>query len=394
MSPEKRQYAPIDPPERILMAPGPCNLHPAVQRAAAAPLMGHMDPVLFQIMDDTIELLRYAFQTENGLTFSFPGTGGAGMVGSFLNVVEPGDRVVIGVGGVFAGRMVDVAARLGADVKVVETPWGKAVDAEDMRQAVRAHQPKVVAVVHGETSTGVEQPLGDIAKIAHEAGALFLVDTVATLGGVDVPVDKLGIDVCYSGSQKCLGAPPGLSPVTFNDRAVEAIRQRKSKPLDWYLDASMLEKYWNKERVYHHTAPVLMIYALREALRIVYEEGLEARFARHSKCADGLVAGLQAMGLQLFADPAVRLVSVTSVVVPEGVDDARVRGGLLNEFGIEIAGGLAAYRGRMWRIGLMGYSAQPKNVLLLLTALETLLRRHGFKMQDGAGVAAAEKAFG
>lgn len=394
MSSEKREYAPINPPERILMAPGPCNLHPAVQRAAIAPLMGHMDPVLFQIMDDTVDLLRYAFQTENGLTLVFPGTGGAGMSGSFMNVVEPGDRVVVGVGGVFAGRMVDVASRLGADVKVVETPWGTAVDPEAMRQAIRQHQPKVVAVVHGETSTGVEQPLAEIGQIAHEHGALYLVDTVATLGGVDVPVDKLDIDVCYSGSQKCLGAPPGLAPVTFSERAVEVMRNRKTKTLDWYLDASMLEKYWNKERVYHHTAPVLMIYTLREALRIVYEEGLEARFTRHRRCAEALVAGLQAMGLKLFADPAVRLVSVTSVVVPEGVDDGKVRAGLLNEYGIEIAGGLGAYRGKMWRIGVMGYSAQPKNILLLLAALETMLRRQGFKVPDGAGVAAAEMVLG
>ncbi|MCL5257047.1 MAG: alanine--glyoxylate aminotransferase family protein [Chloroflexi bacterium] len=349
----------------------------------SAPLLGYFDPEYFKIMDEVMDLLRYVFQTKNQVTFSVPATGGAGMEAALVNVIEPGDNVVVGVTGFFAGRMVEIAKRCGAKVFPVTTEWGKAIDLEEMQKALETHKPKVVATVHGETSTGVEQPVAEIGRMVRDAGAYMVLDTVASLGGPQVKVDEWLVDVCYSGSQKCLSAPPGLAPITFSDRAVQMIRSRKTPVQSWYFDITMHERYWIDPRVYHHTGPALMVFALREALRLVYEEGLEARERRHQVTSDALVAGLTAMGLKMFADPAHRLSSVTSVWIPDGVDDMKIRRGLLNKFNIEITGGLGDFKGKMWRIGLMGYSCKASNVLLFLAALETLLRAEGVSVPSG-----------
>lgn len=376
-------YGPLNPPERVLMAPGPSNLPPAVLQAMSAPLLGYFDPEYFKIMDEVMGLLRYVFQTKNRVTFSVPATGGAGMEAALVNVIEPGDSVVVGVTGFFAGRMVEIAKRCGAEVHPVTTEWGKTVDLEEIRRAIKAYRPKVVATVHGETSTGVEQPIAEIGKMAREADAYMVLDTVASLGGPQVKVDEWMVDVCYSGSQKCLSAPPGLAPITFSDRAVEMIRNRNTPVQSWYFDITMHERYWIDPRVYHHTGPALMVFALREALRLVYEEGSEVRERRHQVTSDALVAGLKAMGVKPFADPAHRLSSVTSVWIPDGVDDMKIRKALLSQFNIEITGGLGDFKGKMWRIGLMGHSCKASNVLLFLAALETLLRADGVSVSSG-----------
>lgn len=381
------------PIQRILMAPGPSNVHPRVLQAMMAPLAGHRDPEFLAIMDETADLLRQVFVTQNVATFSLPATGGAGMEASLVNLLEPGDTAVIGVAGFFAARMVEIAQRCGARTVVVQGEWGKALDPDDFRKALQQHPAKVVALVHGETSTGVSQPLAEIARLAHENGALVAVDAVATLGGVELSVDAWQLDITYSGSQKCLSAPPGLAPITISPAAMNAIRSRRSKVQSWYLDLSLHERYWSPEHAYHHTAPVLNIYALREALRLVMEEGLRERYDRHKLHSQALCAGLEAMGLQLFVDPPYRLPSVVTVRVPEGVNEARVRGALLKEYGVQISGGLGDYAGRMWRIGVMGYSASRPNVLLLLGALEATLQREGHRLSPGAGLAAAEQVY-
>ncbi|MDR7435854.1 MAG: alanine--glyoxylate aminotransferase family protein [Armatimonadota bacterium] len=383
----------LKPPERILLGPGPSMVPPRVLQAMASPVLGHLDPAFLAIMDETMNLLRYVFQTENALTFPVSGTGSAGMEACLVNLLEPGDRAVIGVNGFFGQRMVEMARRCGADVTVVEAPWGQAVDPEEIRRALGQGKAKVVAVVHVETSTGVLQPLEEVVEVAHAYGAVTLVDAVASLGGVNLPVDKWGIDICYSGSQKCLSAPPGLSPVTVSDHIRQAVNGRKIPVQSWYLDFSLLKTYWGGERVYHHTAPVPMIYALHEALRIVQEEGLEARFARHATHAKALWAGLEGLGLRLFVPEPIRSPTLTTVEVPEGIDEAAVRRRLLSEYGIEIAGGLGPLRGRIWRIGLMGHSAQQRNVFLLLAALGTILHEMGVRVDPGAGVVAAREAY-
>ena len=389
----KKDFQDLKPSPRTLLGPGPSNVHPRVLRAMVTPLLGYLDPEFLVIMDEIKELLRYVFQTENDLTLPISGTGTAGMEASLYNIIEPGDQVVVVVKGFFGERICDMAERCGAQVKRIEVEWGRIVEPEQVKAALKEGGVKVVALVHAETSTGVLQPLEEISQMVHEHGAFLLVDAVTSLGGHPVKVDEWGIDICYSGSQKCLACPPGLAPITFNNRAAEAMRNRKSKGQSWYLDMTMVEKYWGQERVYHHTAPITMNYALREALRLVSEEGLEARFERHRLNHQALLAGLQAMGLEPFAQAGHRLWTLNTVRVPKGVEDARIRRRLLDEFSIEIGGGLGPVKGQIWRIGLMGYSSSKQNVLLFLGALETVFREEGYQLAAGAGVAAAAEVY-
>lgn len=373
--------------ERVLLGPGPSLTPPSVRSAMARPPLGHMDPALMPVLEATTASLRQVFQTAHEVTFPVSGTGTAGMEAALANALEPGDRIVVAASGYFALRIAEIAARIGADVTVVEAPWGQAVDAADVERAVAARRTKVVAAAHVETSTGVVQPLLDLARIAHASGADFLVDAVASLGGIELPVDAWGIDLCYSGSQKCLSAPPGLAPLTIAGPVLE--RPRTHPVQSFYLDAKLLWQYWASPHTYHHTVPVPLVFALHEALRLVLAEGLAARCARHTANARALEAGLTAMGLELFAPASLRSSTVVTVELPSGVDDARVRGRLLDEHGIEIAGGLGPLRGRIWRIGLMGYSSQGRLVVLLLHALEAILRSEGVALDPGAGPASA-----
>ena len=382
------------PPPRLLLGPGPSQVHPRVLAAMAQPLLGHLDPAFIAMMEDVKVLLRLVFQTENALTFPVSGTGSAGMEACIVNLVEPGDEVVVGVNGVFGTRMADVIERAGGVAMRVEAPWGRVVRAEQVEAALRnCTRPKLVALVHAETSTGAWQPIPDAARLAHEHGALFLADCVTSLGGVPVEIDAWDVDAAYSGTQKCLSCPPGLAPVTFRPRAVEVIRTRKTKVRSWYLDVGMLRQYWGEERVYHHTAPISMNYALREALRLVAEEGLAPRFARHLKNHQALAAGLGALGLALAAEEGHRLPMLNTVTVPPGADEARVRSRLLAEHGIEIGGGLGPMKGKVWRIGLMGESSRRAHVLTVLAALEDVLRAEGRTVQAGASLAAAQAVY-
>jgi alanine-glyoxylate transaminase/serine-glyoxylate transaminase/serine-pyruvate transaminase len=384
----------LAPPLRILLGPGPSTVHPRVLKALATPLVGHLDPEFLRIMEETKDLLRFVFQTKNALTFPVSGTGSAGMEACFVNLLEPGDEAVIGVNGVFGTRMKDVVERCRATPVVMEAEWGRVFTPDQVREALsRCRRPKLVALVHAETSTGAWQPLEEMAAIVHNAGALFVVDTVTSLGGCPVQIDAWGIDACYSGTQKCLSCPPGLSPVTFNRATVEVIRKRKSKVQSWYLDLTMIEKYWGEERVYHHTAPISMNYALREALRLVQEEGLVARFRRHQRNHEALAAGLAAMGMALAAQEGHRLWTLNSVTIPANVDDAAVRRQLLEEYSIEIGAGLGPLRSKVWRIGLMGESSSRSNVFLVLSALEDILRKQGHRCTAGAGVSAAQQVY-
>ncbi len=344
-------------------------------------------------MEETKRLLRATFRTENALTIPISGTGSAGMEACLVNLLEPGDTAIVGVNGVFGTRIADIVERCGATPVAVEAPWGRIIDPPDIERALRAHpRAKLVAVVHAETSTGAWQPLEEIGRLARDAGSLFLVDAVTSLGGCPLEVDRWQIDACYSGTQKCLSCPPGLAPLTFGERAAAALHARKSKVRSWYLDLSMIERYWGDERVYHHTAPISMNYALLEALRLVDEEGLEKRWRRHERHHQALKAGLAGLGLELAAQEGHQLWMLNSVRIPEGVDDGGVRRALLAEFGLEIGGGLGPLKGKTWRIGLMGESSSEANVLLLLSALERILPRFGHRLEAGAGVAAAARA--
>ena len=382
-------YGQLNPPERTLMGPGPSDVHPRVYRAMAAPIVGHLDPEFLKVMEETKELLRYVFETKNRLTIPMSGTGSAGMETCICNLLEPGDRAVVCINGVFGTRMKDVIERTGATPVVVNAEWGKPIAPEEVRNALKDCGAKLVGIVHAETSTGVLQPLEEISEISKEYGALLVVDAVTSLGGCPVQVDERKIDVVYSGTQKCLSCPPGLAPVTFNDRAMEAVRARKTKVQSWYLDLTMIEQYWGEERVYHHTAPISMNYALREALMLIHEEGLESRFERHRGGHQALVAGVEAMGLGMLVEETYRLPTLNTVRIPERVDDAAVRRHLLERFNLEIGGGLGPLKGQVWRIGLMGHSCTPENVVLCLTALEDALRAQGRKVPEGAGVKAA-----
>ena len=362
-----------NPPIRILLGPGPSPVHPRVLEAMALPVVGHLDPKFLEIMDQNMAMLREVFQTNNRLALPMSGTGSAGMETCFVNLVEPGDNVLIGVNGVFGTRMVDVAQRCGAQVDTVEAEWGTALDAQKFKTALAQKKYQLVAIVHAETSTGVLQPLDDIAKLVRESGPLFLVDTVTSLGGAPVSVDRLGIDACYSGTQKCLGCPPGLSPVTFSERAVEVLRHRKTKVQSWYLDLSMIEKYWGSERVYHHTAPISMNYALHEALRLLLEEGLEASWKRHRQVHETFVREMRKLELEPAVAEPIRAPMINTVKIPEGVDDLNVRQRLYDDFNIEIGAGLGPLKGKVWRVGLMGHGARVENVEILAQALKQLI---------------------
>ncbi len=383
---EKRKELLI--PDRTLMGPGPSDVAPSVLRAMASPLLGHLDPAFLDIMNRIMEQLRQLFGTENYMTLPMSGTGSAGMETVFVNSLEPGDKVIVCVNGVFGQRMADVASRCGAEVITVEAPWGEAIQTEQVEQALKTHAPvKAVAIVQAETSTGVWQPLADISAAAHQYDALFIVDAVTSLGGVPVEVDQHKIDICYSGTQKCISAPPGLSPVTINERGLASLNQRKQKVQSWYLDLTMLQGYWGNERVYHHTAPISMNYALYEAARLILsEEGLENCYQRHLKLGRAMQAGLQAMGLVLPVEESIRLPQLTTVEIPEGVTDADIRKQLLDRFGIEIGGGLGVFKGKLWRVGLMGSSCREKNVISFLTALHLLLKEQGCMTDIKAGL--------
>jgi alanine-glyoxylate transaminase/serine-glyoxylate transaminase/serine-pyruvate transaminase len=382
------------PPARLMLTPGPSCLDPRVYRALAAPLVGHMDPWFTEMMGDLPVLLRKVFQTQNRITFPISASGSGGIEAAVLNPVEAGDQCIVCVNGMFSERMAIIAERSPAKVIRVEAPLGRPVDPEDIRRAGQGKKIKFVGLAHGETSTGVVQRIEDYRKVADELGALLIVDTVATLAGIPLDVDRQRIDICFSGSQKALSAPPGMAPITVNSRVEDLLRTRKTPVGSWYFDLTPILTMWGSERTYHHTPPVSLIYAMREALRIVVQEGLETRWERHLLNQRALVAGLEAMGLELFvANPADRLVTVTAVKIPAALDDRKVRSQLLNEFNIEIAGGIGPTKGKIWRIGLMGYSCQKTNVLLFLAALEKTLLDQGLRVLAGAGVAAAIQSY-
>jgi alanine-glyoxylate transaminase/serine-glyoxylate transaminase/serine-pyruvate transaminase len=349
-------------------------VHPRVLRAMAHPLVGHLDPLFIALMNEVQDLLRFVFRTKNQLTIPVSGTGSAGMEAAVCNFVEPGDPVLIGVNGYFGERLCDMAGRYGADVRRLERPWGQVFDPGEIEAALEKKPAKLVALVHAETSTGARQPLEEMAAIVHRYGALFLVDCVTSLGGVPLEIDEWDIDIAYSGTQKCLSCPPGLAPLTVGERGRDRLRNRRTKVPNWYLDLTQIEAYWGTSRTYHHTAPISMNFALREALRIVEEEGLEKRWERHATNACEMWQGLESLSLQLIVPVDHRLPSLTTVAVPEGVDEAAIRRRLLDEYNVEIAGGLGAFKGKAWRVGLMGYSSRRENILVLLGALERLLR--------------------
>lgn len=380
------------PPRRILMGPGPSDVHPRVLAAMARPTIGHLDPAFVAMMDEVKALLQYAFQTANPLTLPVSGPGSAGMETCFVNLVEPGDAVVVCVNGVFGGRMAENIERCGGRAIVVEDAWGRPVDVAKVAAALTANPgAKAVAFVHAETSTGAASDAAALCEVARRHGALSIVDVVTSLGGVPVLVDAWGADAVYGGSQKCLSCTPGLSPVTFGPRAVDAIRKRRSKVRSWFLDLGLVMGYWSggAKRAYHHTAPVNALYALHESLVMLREEGLDGAFARHALHHRALVAGLEAMGLRLLVDPAHRLPQLNAVLVPDGVDEAAVRGRLLARYGIELGAGLGALAGKVWRIGLMGQSCNGANLALCLSALETVLAEMGAPVTAGAATPAA-----
>ena len=359
---------------RVLMGPGPSDAHPRVLRAMSTPLIGHLDPEFLGVMDDIKAMVQETLQTKNPLTFVVSAPGSAGMETCLVNLLEPGDEAVICIHGVFGTRMADIAERCGAKVIKVEADWGTPINPEDVKKALTNCNPKLLAIVHAETSTGVLQPLEEISKMTKEAGALLVVDAVTSYCGTHLKVDEWGIDALYSGSQKCLSAPPGLSPVTFSQAAVDALENRKTKVQSWFLDLTMVKNYWaGAKRAYHHTAPISAMFAMREALRIVLEEGLEPRFKRHLKNHELLRDGLEAMGFEFLVEKQYRLPMLNAVVIPDGVDEAAVRKRLLNEYNIEIGGGLGPYAGKIWRIGLMGESSTPNHVHLLLAALKEVM---------------------
>ncbi len=377
---------------RLLLGPGPSPVPFAVRRAMCEPVIGHMDPQFFAIVDEVQSMMRTVFGTANRLTLPVSGTGSAGMETAIVNFVEPGDTVIVVVAGVFGGRIAEAVDKIGAHAVRLEVPWGQSASLEQLKSLLREHpETRLVAVVMAETSTGVLQPLTGWAAEVHRAGALLLVDTVTSLGGMPVDVDTQEFDVVFSGTQKCLSAPPGLSPFTASERALERLDHRNTPVPSWYFDIAAFRHYWGQNRVYHHTAPISMIYGLHEALRLVLEEGLNERYARHRIVAGALWAGLQAMGFELLVDAAVRLPSVTTVRIPLEVDEKRVRSELLQYDGIEIAGGLGSLSGKIWRIGIMGHGAKLSNMIELLVALRQRLADQGRDVPSG--VAAAEAAY-
>lgn len=382
--------APLQPSARLLLGPGPSDAHPGVLRAMTNPLLGHLDPEFLAIMGQVQEMLRQVFKTKNRVTFPVSATGMAGMECCLTNLLEPGDKVVVCCMGFFGQRMIDVATRTGAQVTVIESPWGKTFTLEQIREVLTRVKPKVLSLVHAETSTGaIQGNIKEIADLCHEHGAVIVVDAVTSLGCVELEVDAWGLDAVFSCSQKGLGCPPGLAPVTFSDRAVELIKTRKTKVHSWYFDMTTVMSYWGQDRVYHHTGPISMVFAIHEGLRLVLEEGLSSRWARHRRNHLALKAGLKALGLEYTADPECQMPQLNAVRLPQGVDDVKGRKFLLEKFGIEIGGGLGDFKGKVWRIGLMGYNSKPSAVLLGLAALEQALASQGVKVTPGAAVGAA-----
>jgi (S)-ureidoglycine-glyoxylate aminotransferase len=377
--------------ERILLGPGPTMADPRVLRAMSTPLLGQFDPEFTQIMNEVMDLQRFVFQTANARCYPVSGTGRAGLEAAIVSVVEPGDRVVVGECGRFGLLLIEIAERCGADVVAVRGSWGRVLDPDAIRAALRAKPTKLVAMIHGETSTGVLQPLEEIARLAHEHDALLMADAVVTLGGCEVATDRWGVDIMTAGTQKCLSCPSGLAPLTYNAHTEAVIKTRRTKVRSNYLDLGQLADYWSPSRFNHHTAPTSMVYGLREALRAIKDEGLDARFARHRLHGDALRAGIDALGLTLFGkEPSEhRLPFITPVIVPDGIDELRVRRRLVEDFSIEIGAAFGPLQGKIWRIGTMGYAAQRPNVLLCLAALEHVLRADGWKCGAAAGVEAA-----
>lgn len=384
---EANSYDPLDLPARTLMGPGPSDVHPRVLRAMNTPLVGHLDGAFLEVMDDVQEMLRTVFRTENQLTVPISGTGSAAMEAAFSNFVRPDDTVLVPTNGYFGGRMADMAKRAGGTVDTIDAPWGEPLAIEDVHAALDEHRPDVFAFVHAETSTGVLQhAVSELTDMAHDFGALVIADCVTSIGGVELHVDAWGIDVAYAGSQKCLSCPPGSSPLTVSEAARDRLHERSSPPRSWYLDLTMLDDYWGSERTYHHTAPITNVYAIYEALRLVVEEGLENRWDRHKRVATALVDGLEAVGMERIVEGENWLPSLTTVRVPQGIDDGTITNRLLEEYDIEIAGGLGDLSGEVLRIGCMGYSARPKNVLALVAALGTVLEDDGLDVDVAAAL--------
>lgn len=365
----------LDVPSRLLLGPGPSMVHPQVLKVMSFPLLGHLDPEFVKLMDNIQTLLRYAFQTENSITVPVSGTGSAAMETAIVNMLEAGDRVVVCINGYFGGRIAEMAQRYGAEVKTIQKAWGEVFSPQDVELALEEFPAQVVAIVHAETSTGALQPLKEIVDVVHTRGGIIIVDAVTSLGGIPLRVDELGIDVCYSGTQKCLSSPPGLGPITLGSKALARLNERKTKVPSWYLDLSMVQQYWGKERTYHHTAPITANYALYESLRLIAKEGLEARWKRHRENAEYLWDGLSELGLECHVPKEHRLHTLTSVKVPDGMDETWLRKELLEFYNIEIAGGLGELKGKIWRIGLMGYSSSKENVDKLLNAFKNILGR-------------------
>ena len=385
------------PPVRTLMGPGPSDVNPRILEAMSRPTIGHLDPAFVAMMDETKEMLRYAFQTDHELTMPISAPGSAGMEACFVNLVEPGDKVIVCQNGVFGGRMKENVERCGGTAVMVEDEWGKAVDTGKVEEALKANpDARVLAFVHAETSTGAISDAEALAKLAHAHDCLVIADTVTSLGGSPLKVSEWGLDAVYSGSQKCLSCTPGLSPVTFSERAVEAVKNRKSRVQSWFLDLNLVLGYWGSggKRAYHHTAPVNTLYGLHEALVVLEEEGIENSWQRHQSNHLALRAGIEAMGLSFVVDEAERLPQLNSVSIPDGVDDAAVRSRLLNDYSLEIGAGLGPMAGKIWRIGLMGFASNSKNVLNCLGALDAVLSDMGAPIKSGVAVAAATKAFG
>jgi alanine-glyoxylate transaminase/serine-glyoxylate transaminase/serine-pyruvate transaminase len=386
--------AELIPPHRLMLTPGPSSVDPRVYRAMSTPLIGHLDPWFTRVMNDVQAQLRAVFLTENRVTFPLSASGSGGIEAAVLNPLEAGDDALICVNGFFSDRMAVIAERTPAKVTRIEAPYGSTVDPEDVRRAGKGKKVKIVGLAHGETSSGVVHNLDSFRAVADELGALLVVDAVATLAGVPLNIDKQGVDICFSGSQKAISAPPGMSPITVSPRGEESLRARKTPVQSWYFDLTTALNYWGKDRLYHHTPPISLIYGLREALRIVIDEGVENRWERHRQNQAALGAGLEAMGLDLFVrNPKDRLPTVTAVTVPAGVDDLKVRNLLLDEFNIEIAGGFGPVKGRIWRIGQMGYCSQKNFVLFFLAAFEKVLLDQGFAVPPGAGVGAAVRCY-
>ncbi len=382
-------------PRRLLLGPGPSAVHPRVLRAMSTPLIGHLDPMFLGVMNDIQTLLRRVFATTNPFTIAVPGTGSAGMEAAIVNVIEPGDSVVVGINGVFGTRLATIIERCGGNVIRIEVPWGQVFEPDFIVSALEQSGPvKAVVLVQAETSTGAWQPIEQIGTVCRQYNTLLIVDAVTSLGGMPVEVDRWGIDVCYSATQKCLSCPPGLAPLTLSDRALSVVKTRRSPCRSWYLDLSLIADYWAEQsRAYHHTAPISMTYALREALRLVEEEGLPARFSRHQLNSRALIAGLTALGFSPLPPADRRLPTLVCVTVPAHIDEAAVRAELLRRFGIEIGGGLGPLKGKVWRIGLMGESSTEANVLTLLNAIEEIGIRSGWVSTPGAGLQAAAHTY-